>query len=133
MQKSDYSSKRVQDFPEIDAESSCLGFGPVLVVVGWISSGIPPIITLNKIMMMVSMMRMVLMMRMAMRISSVSPSSYIKLPGTHPELAVADLPVLIPVHRLDHVIDFSKSNLLKQDPRRGKKLRSCIMRGTWGV
>ena len=67
MQKSDNSSKRVQDFPEIDAESSCLGFGPVLVVVGWISSGIPPIITLNKIMMMVSMMRMVLMMRMAMK------------------------------------------------------------------
>ena len=61
MQKSDYSSKRVQDFPEIDAESSCLGFGPVLVVVGWISSGIPPIITLNKIMMMVSIMRMGLM------------------------------------------------------------------------
>ena len=57
MQKSDYSSKRVQDFPEIDAESSCLGFGPVLVVVGWISSGIPPIITLNKVMMMVLMMR----------------------------------------------------------------------------
>ena len=127
MQKSDYSSKRVQDFPEIDAESSCLGFGPVLVVVGWISSGIPPIITLNKIMMMV------LMMRMAMRISSVLPSSYINLPGTPPELAVADLPVLIPVHRLDHVVDFSKSYLLKQDPRRGKKLRSCIMRGTWGV
>ena len=60
MQKSDYSSKRVQDFPEIDAESSCLGFGPVLVVVGWISSGIPPIITLNMMMMvMVLMMMMV--------------------------------------------------------------------------
>ena len=58
MQKSDYSSKRVQDFPEIDAESSCLGFGPVLVVVGWINSGIPPIITLNKMMMMVLMVRM---------------------------------------------------------------------------
>ena len=62
MQKSDYSSKRVQDFPEIDAESSCLGFGPVLVVVGWISSGIPPIITLNKVMMMVLMMRMAMKM-----------------------------------------------------------------------
>ena len=63
MQKSDYSSKRVQDFPEIDVESSCLGFGPpVLAVVGWISSGIPPIITLNKIMMMVLMMRMAMKM-----------------------------------------------------------------------
>ena len=62
MQKSVYSSKRVQDFPEIDAESSCLGFGPVLVVVGWISSGIPPIITLNKIMVIVLMMRMAMRM-----------------------------------------------------------------------
>ena len=44
---------------------------------------------------------------------NVLPSSYIKLPGTHPELAVADLPILIPVHRLDHVVDFSKSYLLK--------------------
>ena len=44
---------------------------------------------------------------------NVLPSSYIKLPGTHPELAVADLPVLIPVYRLDHVVDFSKSYLLK--------------------
>ena len=63
MQKSVYSSKRVQDFPEIDVESSCLGFGPpVLAVVGWISSGIPPIITLNKIIMMVLMMRMAMKM-----------------------------------------------------------------------
>ena len=63
MQKSVYSSKRVQDFPEIDVESSCLGFGPpVLAVVGWISSGIPPIITLNKVMMMMFMMRMAMRM-----------------------------------------------------------------------
>ena len=63
MQKSVYSSKRVQDFPEIDVESSCLGFGPpVLAVVGWISSGIPPIITLNRVMMMMFMMMMAMRM-----------------------------------------------------------------------
>ena len=33
----------------------------------------------------------------------------------HPELAVADLPVLVPVHRLNHVLDLARCQLVNQD------------------